>query len=370
MKTDYPLIAPNPPRLSTLGTALKAIEDSGVYSNGGPVVRGFEAAATDRLFGGRGACLAVANATLGLTLAIRALLGNRPAEGRLALVPAFTFAATGHAVIAAGLTPLLYDADPDSWLPDAAAEEALLRRYGDRIAAIVPYATFGKTLDLDRYARLAERHQVGVAIDAAASLGTTDARDGLNFGAGAPFAVVYSMHATKSFATAEGGLIHSGDVHLIDTLRTMSNFGLDANRCAVMPGFNAKLPEVGGLLAREKLAELDTVSDRRAALAAAYRRHLAALDRQPADDGRQAAQFFSVLLPRDIAARRDAIIADLAEAGIGSAHYFAPHLGQQPYFRASALTEPTPVADDLAARMLSLPITDRMTEADVEIICN
>lgn len=370
MHKPLPLIAPAPPRLSEHVDALKAIEARGIYSNGGPVVRDFEAAATARLFGGRGACLALCSATMGLTLAIRHAAGNHPVpDGRLALVPAFTFAATGHAALAAGLTPLLYDADPGSWTPDGRLEEGLLRRHGDRIAAVIPYATFGAPLDLDRYARLAERYRVGVVIDAAASLGARGA-DGLNFGAGTPFAVVYSMHATKTFATAEGGLVHSGDTALIDTLRAMSNFGFDADRSATLPGYNAKLPEVGGLLARAKLDEIDTLTERRRALSAAYRRRLAALDLPRAEEAPTAPQFFSVLLPPALAGHRRAIIEALAEKGIGSGHYFSPHLGQQPYFRANALHEPTPVADDLAARILSLPLTDTMTEADVDHIAN
>ncbi|MGC8165124.1 DegT/DnrJ/EryC1/StrS family aminotransferase, partial [Salmonella enterica] len=83
------------------------------------------------------------------------------------------------------------------------------------------------------------------------------------FGADAPFAVVHSMHATKTFAVAEGGLIHSGDARLIDRLRAMTNFGFEAGRNATLPGLNAKLPEVIAVMARAKLAEIDTVCDHR-----------------------------------------------------------------------------------------------------------
>ena len=91
MKKSYPLIAPNPPRLSGMADALAAIEARGVYSNGGPVVRDFEAAATRQLFDGQGDCLAVANATIGLMIAIRQAARGRVGGGQLALVPAFTF---------------------------------------------------------------------------------------------------------------------------------------------------------------------------------------------------------------------------------------------------------------------------------------
>jgi dTDP-4-amino-4,6-dideoxygalactose transaminase len=365
--TRLPLIQPNPPKLSTMTQGLRAIEERQIYSNGGPVVRQFERDVTERLFGGRGHSLAVSNATAGLMLALRHGVGARANRGFFALVPALTFAATAQAAVWAGLVPLIHDIDPDNWASDPAIEEVLLRRHAGRIAALVPYATFGRSIDLDRYQWLARRHDVTVVIDAAASLGTI-AADGANFGAGTPLAVVYSMHATKTFATAEGGLVHSGDAALIDALRRMANFGFGDARSAEMPGMNAKLSEVSGLLASAKLAEIDVVAGHRAALAACYRAELPEFTAQAEAAGRQCYQFWSLLLPDDLAPRRAEIVALLAEAGIGAGHYFSPHLGQQPFFKAGAQIEATPVADAVARRILSLPITDVMTAADVGLI--
>ncbi|MDE2302899.1 MAG: DegT/DnrJ/EryC1/StrS family aminotransferase [Sphingomonadales bacterium] len=365
-RSDLPLIAPRPPRLSAMGDGLRAIEARGIFSNGGPVVRGFEAEARARLFGGAGDCLAVTNATLGLMIALRQATAHRP--GGLALMPALTFAATAQAAMWAGLTPLVCDIDRARWIADPDHEEALLARHGAAVSAIVPYATFGHPLDLDRYAALAERHGVAVVIDAAASLGCTG-EDGRNFGAGAPFAVVYSMHATKTFATGEGGLIHSGDRGLVAALRQMSNFGFDGDRRAQVLGINAKLPEIAGLMALAKLDELEAVAAHRAVLADAWRALLPACGAQSAAPGRQTYQFWSALLPREMAPHRAAIIARLADEGIGAGQYFSPHLGEQPFLQSGAWIEPTPVADDIAARLLSLPITDGMAIADVERAC-
>ncbi|WP_428334656.1 DegT/DnrJ/EryC1/StrS family aminotransferase [Novosphingobium sp.] len=363
----YPLIQPQPPRLSTLGDGLRAIEERQIYSNGGPAVRGFERDVTDQLFAGRGASLAVSNATAGLMLALRHGVGPRANRGFFALVPALTFAATAQAAVWAGLVPLIHDVDPDSWVSDSAIEEALLRRHPGRIAALVPYATFGRSIDLDRYAWLARRHDVTVVIDAAASLGSLGT-DGANFGAGAAMAVVYSMHATKTFATGEGGLVHSGDEALIEALRRMTNFGFGEARSAQAPGMNAKLSEVGGLLASAKLQDIGAIAAHRAHLAEIYRAELGEFTPQSQGAGRQCFQFWSMLLPPHLVSSRAMIMAQLAELGVGSGHYFSPHLGQQPYFRTDALIKPTPVADDIAARIVSLPILDTMTADDVRLI--
>ncbi|TPG13471.1 aminotransferase DegT [Sphingomonas koreensis] len=361
----YPLIAPRPPKLSEHVEALRRVEDSGIYSNNGPEVRAFEAEVTEKLFGGTGACLAVANATLGLMIAIRHAALDRKG---LALMPSLTFAATAQAAEWAGLTPLIADVDPYDWSTDPRAEEHLLARYGSRIAVLLPYATFGNAIDLDRYAWLQRRHDVGVVIDAAASLGTIDDA-GRGFGSGAPFTTVFSMHATKTFAVAEGGLIHSGNASVIDALRAMTNFGFEAGRSATLPGINAKLPEVIAVMARAKLAEIDAVCDHRAAIEHAYRDALGdAFQLQKVAGRRRASQFMPVLLPAALAPQRAAIVAALGEAGIGCGQYFSPHLAEQPWIREASLIEPTPVSDAVAGRMLSLPITDAMTPADAAVI--
>ncbi|MBD8619323.1 DegT/DnrJ/EryC1/StrS family aminotransferase [Sphingomonas sp. CFBP 13728] len=365
-----PLIAPNPPRLSEHLDALRRVEESGVFSNNGPEVRAFEAGVTETLFGGHGASLAVGSATLGLMLAIRHASGMRtgnldPKPGTLALMPAMTFAATAQAAAWAGLTPLICDIDPDDWGACARDEERLLHRHGERIGVVVPYATFGNAIDLDRYAHYQKRYGVGIVIDAASSLGTRDDA-GEGFGARAPFAVVHSMHATKTFAVGEGGLVHSGDVDLIATLRAMGNFGFEGSRNATLPGINAKLPEILAIMAQAKLAEIDSVTAHRALLEATYRETLATFQLQTVSGQRRAMQFMPVLLPERLAHHRDAIVEDIEAQGIGCGRYFSPHLGEQPWFQATAVIEATPVADRIAGRMLSLPITDAMTVADVQ----
>lgn len=358
-----PLIAPNPSRLSEHVEDLKRIEASGVFSNNGPEARAFEEEATEALFGGHGASLAVANATLGLMIAIRDAVGLNPAPGVMALMPALTFAATAQAAYWAGLTPLIADIDPEDWSTAHEAEERLLRQHGGRIGVLVPYATFGNAIDLERYAWLQQRHGVGVVVDAAASLGTID-EAGESFGARAPFAIVCSMHATKTFAVAEGGLVHSGDPDQIARLRAMANFGFAGGRSATLPGINAKFPEVLAVMARAKLAGFEEVCERRAALEVAYREMLDGFGLQQVRGRRRAMQFMPVVLPRHLAHRRDAIAAAVEAKGVGIGRYFSPHLGEQPWLRAMSHCEPTPVADRIAGAMLSLPITDAMSIDD------
>ena len=123
----------------------------------------------------------------------------------------------------------------------------------------MPYATFGYPIDLEHYKKLAAQLGVPVVADAAASLGTFD-EHGHGFGSGFNGSVVYSMHATKSFAVGEAGLIYNADPDRIAKLRAMCNFGFGEPRTATMVGLNGKLSEVGALLGRLRLADYDSVS--------------------------------------------------------------------------------------------------------------
>ena len=359
-----PFLRPSPPRLSENAALLRAIEDSGTFRNYGPVNTALEQDLIAQMFAGEGACMTVCNATIGLMVAVQQAIRVRPTRRRYALMPSFTFAAAAHAAMWCGLTPLFCDIDPNDWAASAAEEERLLALHGDDIAVVMPYATFGYDIDLTRYEALTACYGVPVVVDAAASLGTVSA-DGRGFGAGFSGSIVYSMHATKSFSVGEAGLIYSADKNLIAALRQMCNFGVGRPRTATMAGLNAKLSEVTALIARLRLAEYDGVMAHREGLVQSYRQALPELTFQTKRPGRQAHQFAAALLPEALGPRRAEVGAALKDEGIGTATYFSPHLMQQDYFIEQAVSGPLPVTDDIANRMISLPVFDGMTQHDL-----
>jgi dTDP-4-amino-4,6-dideoxygalactose transaminase len=360
-----PLIKPNPPRLSEAADQLRAIEDRGIFSNFGPVNTAFEQDMLERMFGGVGACMTVCNATLGLMLAIQQAIGDRPQRKRYALMPSFTFAAAAHAAMWCGLTPLFCDIDPLTWSASPADEDRLLAEYGDDIAVVMPYATFGFDIDLSRYEDIMNRHRIPVVVDAAASLGTRSAEEH-GFGTGFSGWVVFSMHATKAFSTGEAGIVYCGKSSYVDSLRQMCNFGFGAPRSATMPGLNAKLSEIGALLCQLRLDHYDEAMAHRDSIVQLYRRLIPDLAFQPARPHRQAHQFAAGLLPEDVAPARAELSSALRDAGIGSACYFSPHLSQQTYFAEHSVWGDLSVTDDVAARVISLPMFDTITPEEVE----
>jgi len=361
---NIPLVRPAPPQLSLAVAELQSLEQSGIFSNFGPVNTLFEQEMLERFFGGKGACTTVCNATIGLMLAIKDAVGEQP-SGKFALMPGFTFAAAAHAALWCGLTPLLCDVHPANWAADPAAEAEMLAQYAGKIAVVMPYATFGYPIDLEHYKRLADQLGAPVVVDAAASLGTCD-EHGRGFGSGFAGSVVYSMHATKSFAVGEAGLIYSADTDRVARIRTMSSFGFGEPRTATMVGLNGKVSEVTALLGRLRLLDYDSIMEHRAALSNRYREALPEFQFQLRAPGTQAHQFVPALLPSGLGGRRAAIRAALADQGIATGAYFSPHLMEQPYFQKTCVAGPLPVCDDVSARMISLPLFDTMTHHEVD----
>jgi dTDP-4-amino-4,6-dideoxygalactose transaminase len=359
-----PLVRPAPPRLSLAAAELQALEESGIFSNFGPVNTLFEQEMLEAFFGGEGACTTVCNATIGLMLAIKDATGEQP-TGKYALMPGFTFAAAAHAALWCGLTPLLCDIDPATWSADTAAESEMLARYAGEIAVVIPYATFGYPIDLERYTNLAAQLGVPVVVDGAASLGTFD-EHGRGFGSGFSGSVVYSMHATKSFAVGEAGLMYSADLDRVARLRTMSSFGFGAPRTATMAGLNGKLSEVSALIGRLRLVDYDSILAHRGALFNRYRDALPELQFQRKAPGTQAHQFVPALLPAALAGRKAAIREELAARGIATGAYFSPHLMEQPYFQRVCVAGSLPVCDEVSTRVISLPLFDTMTDDEVD----
>ena len=358
-----PFLRPHPAALTSLVAQLAEIEASGVYTNFGPKNRLLEQRLGERLFDGEGRCVTCVNATTALMLAIRHEMAP---QRRYALLPSFTFPASALAAVWNGLTPLFCDIDPRTWLPSEASEVALLDDRRDEIAVMIPQATFGNCLDLDRYADLARFYDVPVVVDAAPTIGSRDV-DGRQFGTSSPFPIVFSMHATKTFATDEGGFVYADRPGLVEDLRSMTNFGFGSARQTTMLGLNGKLSELGALLALVKLDEIDEIVERRSAVATAYRRALPELTFQTIRRSSRA-PVRTGARPRARSRDRDVLVDRVDGLGVEVAHYFSPHLAEQPYFSSASDAGDLSTTELVAGGILSLPMHDAMTTDDVATV--
>jgi dTDP-4-amino-4,6-dideoxygalactose transaminase len=226
-----PVMRPRLPATERLVPYLEKIDAKQIYSNYGPLTCRFEERLAEhfRLF--PNALTTVANATLGLTLA---LMAQAPRSGTLCAIPAWTFVATAHAAMMAGLVPYFIDVDANTGMlePERVGEE--IARAPTPVGAVIPVAPFGQPIDVAAWDRFRCRTRLAVVIDAAA-----------NFDSLLPSSTpaVVSLHATKVIGVGEGGVVACTDTSLVRDIRARANFGFRTIRQAVTPAVNAKLSE-------------------------------------------------------------------------------------------------------------------------------
>jgi dTDP-4-amino-4,6-dideoxygalactose transaminase len=322
---------------------LEQMETSGVYALSGPLARQLEARHADRLGVDARRVVAVSSATAGLTGAV--VVSGREHW----TVPAFAFAAAGHAVRNAGGVLHLRDVDDATWrLPAVVADAGLL-----------PVLPFGVGLPPDW------RGCDEVVIDAAASLGASvwNLCD-----LPSAWTVVFSLSATKVMPCGEGGLVVCADADRAAEVRRWGHFRMDASRSADGPGANALMPEMSAAYALAALDGWETEREEwRAArsLAQAATRRLGLSG--PPQEGADAHPYWIVRLPS--AAHMVAVERSLARAGIASRRWWGPAMNLMPAF-AGAATGPCPVAEALAETVLGLPLWRGITAAEVDAVAD
>ena len=199
-----PVMAPRLPDTAALVPYLEEIDGNRWYSNFGPLQRRFETRLADHFDLPKAGVVCVGNCTAGLMLALMAVA---PGRGGYCIMPSFTFVASAHAALAAGLVPLFIDVDPQSWTVTQAGVTEAIRSADRPVAAALVVSPFGAPVDVAAWDDFAEDRGIPVVIDAAAGF------DGAVAGKSS---VVISFHATKVIGTGEGGVVLSRDTALIE----------------------------------------------------------------------------------------------------------------------------------------------------------
>jgi len=292
-------------------------------------------------FQGAAHCAGVANGTDALEIALRAV-GVGP--GDEVVLPANTFIATALAVVRAGATPVLVDADERTQLIDVERAEAAVN---GRTKAIMPVHLFGQMADLAAVARLG----VTVVEDAAQSQGARRA-------GAVPGAVAgTSFYPGKNLgAYGDAGAVLTASPELARRVRLLGNHGSAEKYVHETLGFNSRLDTVQAVVLRAKLARLGAWNRARQAAAARYHRLLSPLQqvRRPAVlPGNEHVWHLYVVQVPD----RDAVLRRLNAAGVGAGIHYPTPVHLQPAFAGLGHRPGDfPVTEAAAQRILSLPL--------------
>jgi dTDP-4-amino-4,6-dideoxygalactose transaminase len=354
---------PQLPQQDAVERYLAASREARWFSNGGPC----HAQLSEGLaaFLGDGVqVVPTANATLGLMIALRSLVGSS-AGASLVVVPSFTFPATAQAIFWCGLRPIWADVDRDAWHLHPEALDALLSSHGEDVAAVLACSTFGTAPAVAQTAaweRSCAEAGVPLLVDSAAGFGSRDEQGALLGRQG--HAEVFSFHATKPFAVGEGGAVVTESAELAGRISQMTNFGFGSEREVSSPfGLNAKMSEMHAAIGLAVLDGYDDVLSARRERAERLRSELEPSGYVFQAGARDSAwQFVPVLAPS--AQVRDVVLAAAGEQEIEIRSYHAP-LHELTAF--AGLTQARlAVTEELASRTLSLPLANDLSDDQLD----
>ena len=299
-------------------------------------------------------CVGVNSGLDALTLTLRALEIGAGAE---VIVPANTYIATALAVTANGAVPVFVEPD-DFYNLDA---EKISAAVTEKTRAIIAVHLYGQAAAMDKICAVAEKFNLQLVEDCAQSHGAKF-RGKLTgtFGAGC-----FSFYPTKNLgAFGDGGAVVTDDENLARKIKMLRNYGSEIKYRNKITGVNSRLDEIQAALLRVKLRHLDELTAERRNIA---RRYLAEI-KNP-----------KIILPKILSGaehvwhqfvvrteNRDAFQKYLARENIQTViHYpIPPHLAEC-YAGLGFKRGDFPVAEKFASEVLSLPLFNGMTAAEI-----
>ena len=319
----------------------------------GPEVAEMEAALV--AYTGAPHCVAVASGTEALLIALMAI-GLKP--GDEVITTPFTFAATAEVIVLLGGVPVYADIEPDSCNIDASLIEAKIT---PRTRAIMPVSLYGQVADMDAINAIAQRHGLVVIEDAAQSFGAGYRGQGV-----ARKSCNLSTIACTSFFPSkplgcygDGGALFTSDPAIAQASREIRGHGQSGRYHHTRVGLGGRMDTLQCAVVLAKLERFDWEIERRLALGDRYGRLIR--------DSGAPVQLLAVRPDRNCVWAqydRPAVQAALQAAGIPTAVHYPKPLHHQPAYAAYCCPDCMPHSIRAGQRVMSLPMSADLTEAD------
>jgi dTDP-4-amino-4,6-dideoxyglucose len=350
------------PNLDEFTHQLNDIFESGLLSNFGKYNRRLEQQLAEFLkveF-----VFTVPNASTGLQI----LLSTLPKSSEV-IVPSFTFPATVHAVVHAGLRPVFVDINPETF---TISIRGVLKKITQKTSAILAVHIFGNPCAIDLLEWVAGERGLKLFFDAACSLGSK--YRGRCIG-GFGDAEMFSLSGPKIITAGEGGVITTNDKELAEKICCYRNYGYspDKSDCWYV-GVNGKLDEISALFALSTLNTIDEQIAQRKELTKIYRRELEAIPGiqfQRAQEGGEI-NYSSVAIKID--SQKFGVTASelkdrLKTEGIETIRYFTP-----PVHKTTAYKDFNNLklghTEKLSQSILCLPMHSKLDGEQVQYVCD
>ncbi len=303
------------------------------------------------------------NGHMALYIALKAL----DLKGEVITTP-FSFASTTHAIVQNGLTPVFCDINRDDYTIDVDKIEALIT---DKTCAIVPVHVYGNICDVDKIEVIAKKHNLKVIYDAAHAFGVKYKGESiLNYGD----ISMLSFHATKVFNTIEGGALIYNNSSYSDKLNQLKNFGIIDEENVDYVGMNCKMNEFQAAMGLCNLRHIDSEIAKRKLIVERYVENLKNIKGIKLNKIQENVisnyAYFPIVVEDEYELTRDDLFDLLAKNDICARKYFYPLINDYGCYNKKYNSEDTPIAKDIADRVITLPLYADLSLETVDQICN
>lgn len=304
----------------------------------------------------------VSNGTDAIMLALEAL---GVGQGDYVLCPNNSFIASAFGISRAGAKPILLDVNPDTYLLDVDKVEHILKYNGKRkrIKAILVVHLYGQMPDMERFRELAKQYKVFLIEDAAQAIGST--YKGYSVGFFSDIATT-SFYPTKNLGTiGQGGAVITNDTTLANTIRTIINQGSEKKYQHVCLGGNYRLDALMAVYLYHALQKLNDWNDRRRDIAKIYNDEFSAEER-PTQQPCSKHIYHLYEYKCKTGEIRDKIEKEFTKREVGFGLHYPNLISDLAMYHELSL--PTPVANELRNRLLSLPMFPTMTDVQARTV--
>lgn len=302
--------------------------------------------------------IAVANGTDALVLSLKSA---GVVAGDEVITTPMSYLATTSSIALCGATAVFVDVDDSLNLDPEDIEAAVTER--TRAISVVHLA--GIPAQIERIAKIADKHDLALIEDCAQSFGAT--QGGRLTGTFGRFGTL-SFHPLKNLGTlGDGGMILTSRQQDHSWLLKARNHGHNGRDECDFWSVNSRLDELHAAFLNTMLKQYREELDRRRKLAAIYRSELSGVVEFPTVFPGSAPSYNWIMI---LAERRNELIAYLADCGIEvKVHY--PKLIPDLHSAAGNCREHDHLinARRLVKRILSLPTAEHVSEADARTVC-
>lgn len=304
-------------------------------------------------------CVGVGNGLDALFLPLKAYGIGRGDE---VIVPSNTYIATALAVSYTGATPVFVEPDMETYNIDPAKLE---EKITDKTRAIMAVHLYGQPAAMQEIRAVAGRHGLKVIEDSAQAHGATyQGKHTGSLGDGAGF----SFYPGKNLgALGDAGAFVTDDKELADKVRALGNYGSDYKYHHIYQGNNSRLDELQAAFLRIKLRNLDRWNARRVEIAGLYDQGIRNPQVKLPSVAPGCTHVYHIYAVR--CDRRDELEAWLNEHGIGTNKHYPIPMHMQGAYRELGIPEGAlPLAEEISATELSIPMYYGMTEEEIAYV--